>query len=133
MLLLKKLSAFFGLNQPKVLGPLGDLESQIQEKIRSMNCADLPTDPAKLLNIIISMLTPIVQNLPDEHWTTLYRKRNQLVFKDDYGDEDNKLRLNNFVLPTYEPTLHCRIHDVVDRLPVQPHDFRHLGDVAAGL
>lgn len=41
--------------------------------------------------------------------------------------------LNGFVLPAYESPLNSLFHDAVDRLPVQPHHFRHLGDVAAGL
>ncbi len=35
-------------------------------------------------------------------------------------------------LPWQAPR-HGRLHDVINRLPVQAHDFRHFGDIAASL
>ncbi len=40
---------------------------------------------------------------------------------------------DNRVFSPEQAPLHGRLHDLVNRLPVQAHNFRHLGDIAASL
>jgi restriction system protein len=43
----------------------------------------------QLLNYLKSKINPIIDSIPQEHWSTFYRKRNNFTIKDDYGDIDD--------------------------------------------
>ena len=45
--------------------------------------------------------------------------------------QTNARMFDERVSPPKQAPLHDRLHDLVNRLPVHAHDFRHLGDIAA--
>jgi restriction system protein len=45
---------------------------------------------------LMQLANPVLKTIPESHWVTLFRKRRQLLIKDDYGDLDQSLWQKEF-------------------------------------
>lgn len=72
----------FNALKTKLKALLGDEHSP---SLGSHSCPEISME--KLMQLV----NPVLKTIPESHWVTLFRKRRQLLIKDDYGDLDQSL------------------------------------------